>query len=197
MKIFALCSRKALDIETQKQSGKFSGVSSSAWKPAWHLLVLGMRQERGDWPDGKYWVDSSGRMVRYPMASHTVGFGPLCLMASRYGPPAPQTLLVGRSSPIESHHKIVVCFLRRPGQPAVVDNIVDEIVAPAPAVAGAALSVDLSVAPSALVVAFLVAVAVAALSVDLSIAPAVFLVAFVACVPHAQPARHPRTQCAQ
>ncbi|KAJ5557311.1 hypothetical protein N7494_001226 [Penicillium frequentans] len=111
-------------------------------------------------------------------------------------PPAPQTLLVGRSSPIESHHKIAVCFLRRPGQPAVVDNIVDEIVVPA-AVAGAALSVDLSVAPSALAVAFLVAVAVAALSVDLSIAPTVFLVAFVACVPHAQPARHPRAQGAQ
>ncbi|KAJ5813474.1 uncharacterized protein N7503_000224 [Penicillium pulvis] len=115
-------------------------------------------------------------------------------------PPVPQSLLFGRSymePSIEFHNKIVACFLRRPGHAAIVDNIVDEIVVPASAVAEAALSVDLSVAPSALVVAFLVAVAVAALSVDLPTAPSVFLVPFFACVPHAQPARHPRTQGAQ
>lgn len=63
MKIFPLCDRKALKMETQKHSGKFSAVSSSALKPAWCLMVFGMRQERGHWLDGKCWVGKTELMV--------------------------------------------------------------------------------------------------------------------------------------
>lgn len=119
------------------------------------------------------------------MASRAAGLGPLCLMVSRNGPPAFQLLLVGRSymkPQFGSQHKTVVCFLRKPGQPAVADDLVGKNVVAA--VAGAALSVDLSIAPSALVDPFVPAV-VADVGED------------VVCVPHALPAQHPRTQGTQ